>query len=122
MSRTLRPLSPQGDDASRRSASGDEGATQAARPNLRIVRPEERPDWTPVPPHEMWNDDPLFDSTALTRLADWPEDAEFEPLIASAREVGDIALVAQLEDDRALCARARAQLVNPTPLPRDTSA
>lgn len=89
---------------------------------MRIIRPEERPEWTPDSPHELWNDDPLFDPTALTRLEDWPEDAEFEPMIARAREVGDLALIAQLEDDRALCSRARAQLLNPAPLPRDTSA
>ena len=122
MSRTLRSLPPKGGDASRRSESGDEGVACGERPNLRLIRPEERPDWTPEPPHAIWNDDPLFDATALTRLEDWPEAAAFDAMIDHAREVGDLALVAQLQDDRDFCARARMHLLNPTPLPRDTTA
>jgi hypothetical protein len=62
----------------------------------------------------MWNDDPLADPSELTRPEDWPSEADFEPLIARARAAGDHILVAQLEADRAFCARARERLLHPS--------
>ncbi|HWE62436.1 MAG TPA: hypothetical protein VHB98_12055, partial [Chloroflexota bacterium] len=89
-------------DASPRSSPGN-GAVDAARPHLTIVRaPLDQPETH----RGMWNDDPLDDPTALTQVSDWPTEADFAPLIAGAKAAGAQLLVAQLEADRAFCAAA----------------
>jgi hypothetical protein len=108
MARVSRPLRG-AKSASRRSSPG-EGTKEIARDRLTLVHAHAH---QPHPHRGMWNDDPLADPTELTRLADWPDDSEFEPLIASARSAGNHILVAQLEADRAFCAAAREHLRRP---------
>lgn len=117
MARVLRPL--HGTEGTSRRTSLSDVAADTARDHLALVRAHAH---QPHAHRGMWNDDPLADPTAWTKIGDWPADQDFEPLIAKARAACDHILVAQLEADRAFCAAARDGLQRPEDLATDSSA